>query len=156
MGHCYVNSPVGWLYINEEDGYIVEILFKAPEKEETALGCNGNNPILLQCVTELSEYFEGRRKEFTVPIRLKGGTEFRRGVWEELCRIPYGKVISYKELAEKIGNPKAIRAVGGANHNNPISIIVPCHRVIGANGKLVGYGGGLDKKELLLKLEGVV
>jgi len=104
------------------------------------------------CSQELDAYFTGKLKSFTVPIRLVG-TDFRMKVWNELCNIPYGETISYKELAQRIGNPRAIRAVGGANHHNPVSIIVPCHRVIGAGGGLTGYGGGLDNKSFLLKLE---
>jgi methylated-DNA-[protein]-cysteine S-methyltransferase len=101
---------------------------------------------------QLRRYFRGELTSFEVPIALKG-TEFQRQVWEELCRIPYGQTISYGELARRIGNPNAMRAVGLANGRNPIGIIVPCHRVIGANGTLTGYGGGLPRKKLLLELE---
>lgn len=103
---------------------------------------------------QLSEYFAGERREFDTPVTFIGGTPFQRKVWQELLKIPYGEVRTYKDIAREIGMPKAVRAVGGANNKNPISIIVPCHRVIGSNGALVGYGGGLDKKEYLLKLEG--
>lgn len=103
---------------------------------------------------QLHEYFSGERREFDIPIVFLGGTPFQRKVWEELQKIPYGEVRSYKEIAQAIGMPKAVRAVGGANNQNPIPIIVPCHRVIGSNGALVGYSGGLDKKEFLLKHEG--
>lgn len=102
--------------------------------------------------TELEEYFAGKRKEFTVPIDLCG-TPFQKMVWQELLKIPYGETRSYKDIAMAIDAPKAVRAIGGANHNNPIPIIVPCHRVIGSNGALVGYGGGLSVKEKLLALE---
>ncbi len=101
---------------------------------------------------ELNEYFAGKRKTFTIKYSFDG-TEFQNKVWQALCDIPYGETRSYKEIAIAVGNPKASRAVGLANNKNPISIIVPCHRVIGANGKLVGYAGGLDMKETLLKLE---
>jgi methylated-DNA-[protein]-cysteine S-methyltransferase len=101
---------------------------------------------------ELSEYFDGRRQRFTVPVRPEG-TPFQRRVWDELCLIPYGTTISYGELARRIGRPRAMRAVGLANGANPIAIIVPCHRVIGSNGRLTGYGGGLPTKERLLALE---
>ena len=101
---------------------------------------------------QLSEYFDGRRKEFSLPLKMRG-TEFQRKVWSALREIPYGETCSYKDLATKIGSPKAVRAVGGANHNNPFIIVVPCHRVIGAGGNLVGYGGGLEMKQLLLELE---
>jgi O-6-methylguanine DNA methyltransferase len=102
---------------------------------------------------QLTEYFVGERREFTLELDLYG-TDFQKRVWSLLREIPYGEVRSYKEIAFGTGSPKAVRAVGGANHNNPISIIVPCHRVIGACGTLVGYGGGLDIKKFLLQLEG--
>jgi len=101
---------------------------------------------------QLKEYFSGKRKDFDLPLALQG-TPFRMKVWQALLEIPYGETRSYKDVAVRVGNPKAIRAVGGANHNNPISIIVPCHRVIGADGSLVGYGGGLNNKMRLLELE---
>lgn len=103
---------------------------------------------------QLNGYFAGERRQFDTPVTFVGGTPFQRKVWQELLNIPYGEVRSYKDIARAIGMPKAVRAVGGANNKNPISIIVPCHRVVGSNGALVGYGGGLDKKEYLLKLEG--
>ena len=101
---------------------------------------------------ELAEYFEGKRRVFTVPLHLVG-TEFHKKVWNELLKIPYGKTVSYKQVAENIGNPKAVRAVANANALNKISIIVPCHRVIGSNGSLTGYASGLDNKRWLLRLE---
>ena len=111
-----------------------------------------NNPVVQQTIKELEEYFAGNRKVFTVPLDLRG-TEFQKKVWEALREIPYGETRSYKEIAEKIGNPKASRAVGMANHRNPIGIVVPCHRVVGANGKLTGYAGGIPMKQALLELE---
>ena len=101
---------------------------------------------------QLDEYFAGKRKEFDIPTRLEG-TEFQKRVWEELRKIPYGKTVTYKDIAEAVGCQKGFRAVGLANNRNPISIIYPCHRVIGSNGSLTGYGGGLDVKEKLLELE---
>ncbi len=101
---------------------------------------------------ELESYFRGDLKEFTCPLDLRG-TEFQKRCWEALLKIPYGKVCSYGDIAREIGSPKAFRAVGQANHNNPVPIIVPCHRVIGSNGTLTGYGGGLSVKEKLLELE---
>jgi len=115
-------------------------------------GTEGENPILLAARTQLEEYFAGTRREFALPLA-PCGTEFRRSVWQALCTIPYGQTVSYGQLAAMIGSPKAARAVGGANHVNPISIIIPCHRVIGAAGDLVGYGGGLWRKQWLLDLE---
>jgi len=108
--------------------------------------------VLDQCVGELDAYFAGKLKEFTVPVKAVG-TDFRMRCWTALQGIKYGETISYKELARRINQPTAIRAVGGANHHNPISIIIPCHRVIGAAGKLVGYGGGVDVKSFLLSHE---
>ena len=107
---------------------------------------------LVQCVRELDGYFAGRLKNFTVQTIITG-TPFQVKAWEALTKIPYGDTISYKQLAANIGAPKAVRAVGGANNKNKISIIIPCHRVIGADGGLVGYGGGLDNKKFLLDLE---
>lgn len=108
--------------------------------------------LIKEAAKELIEYLDGNRVTFDVPFALYG-TDFQRSVWKALCDIPYGETRSYKQIAEAIGNPKASRAVGLANNRNPIIIMVPCHRVIGANGKLVGYGGGLDMKERLLNLE---
>ena len=103
-------------------------------------------------VSQLNEYFAGTRKSFDLPLKFDG-TEFQNRVWRELQNIPYGKTISYKELAEKTGNIKACRAVGMANNKNPLPIIIPCHRVVGSNGKLTGYAGGLEVKKFLLELE---
>ncbi len=102
--------------------------------------------------SQLCEYFEGKRKDFTIPYKLVG-TEFQKQVWHALCNIPYGEVRSYKDLAIAVGNAKASRAIGMANNKNPITVIVPCHRVIGSSGKLVGYAGGLEMKEFLLNME---
>ena len=109
-------------------------------------------PMIRQTMTELIEYFDGRRTEFSISLNPEG-TEFQKKVWEALRAIPYGETRSYQEIAEAIGNKKACRAVGMANHHNPIMCIIPCHRVIGAKGTLVGYAGGLDKKAALLALE---
>lgn len=109
-------------------------------------------PLLVMAKQQLLEYMAGKRKEFDLPLSLKG-TEFQKKVWAALTEIPYGETRTYGQIAAVVGNPKAGRAVGMANHRNPVSIVVPCHRVIGAGGKLVGYGGGLDRKEKLLALE---
>ncbi len=106
-----------------------------------------------KALCELKEYFEGSLTEFTLPLAPEG-TEFQKRVWRALCTIPYGETRSYGEIAKLIGNPKACRAVGGANNKNPIMIVIPCHRVIGADGSLVGYAGGTDIKKRLLELEG--
>ncbi len=109
-------------------------------------------PVLRHAATELREYFAGTRRDFTVPLALVG-TDFQKRVWAELCNIPYAQTWSYVELARRIGQPQASRAVGAANGRNPIPILVPCHRVIGASGQLTGYGGGLPRKKMLLELE---
>ena len=165
---CY-DSPVGQLLVAARDGHIVEISFteadtrpkfcraaqpagSAASQEPAAAISPGDTAVAQACIAELEAYFAGKLKDFTVPIKLTG-TDFRKKVWTALMNIPYGQTISYKQLAINIGQPSAVRAVGGANNNNPISIIVPCHRVIGADGALVGYGGGLGNKEFLLELE---
>ncbi|SHM77170.1 methylated-DNA-[protein]-cysteine S-methyltransferase [Caldanaerovirga acetigignens] len=112
------------------------------------------SPINKRLKEELLEYLGGRRKNFTVPLDLKG-TTFQKRVWDELLKIPYGKVKSYGQIARELGKPGAARAVGLANNRNPVPILVPCHRVVGSDGSLVGYGGGLEFKKFLLKLEGV-
>lgn len=112
----------------------------------------GTSEVIERAIGQLDEYFAGRRTAFDIPIVFTG-SEFQCTVWKELMRIPYGTTVSYGELARRIGNPKAVRAVASANATNPISIFVPCHRVIGCNHKLTGYGGGLDAKKRLLELE---
>lgn len=113
---------------------------------------DGTSDVTRRAIVELDEYFGGRRRDFTVPVVFTG-SEFQCRVWTELMRIPYGTTVSYGELARRIGNPKAVRAVASANATNPISILVPCHRVIGSDHRLTGYGGGLDAKRELLTLE---
>lgn len=140
------NSPVGILTLVSDGESITEIKYKNCEVTQN------EDKIIKKCIQELDAYFAGNLREFTTPVKPRG-TAFRTRVWAELQKIPYGEVISYKELAKRIGNPAASRAVGGANHHNPINIIIPCHRVIGTDGKLTGYGGGLDKKDFLLNLE---
>ena len=142
-----MDSPVGPLTLTEEDGALTEVLFGAYEAE------GENSPLLQEAARQLNEYFAGGRRVFDLPVR-PAGTAFQKQVWRALAGIPYGETRSYAEIARAVGRPKAFRAVGMANHRNPISIIIPCHRVVGADGSLTGYGGGLDKKTFLLKLEG--
>ena len=134
-------------------------IFLNPKKEikelSAATKLRSDDPYLFGIFNQLKEYFAGTRKKFDVPLDVEG-TEFQKRVWKELQKIPYGKTISYKTLSEKLGDVKSIRAVGTANGKNPIAIIIPCHRVIGADGKLIGYAGGLDIKEKLLHLEGAL
>jgi methylated-DNA-[protein]-cysteine S-methyltransferase len=106
-------------------------------------------------IHQLNAYFDGKRESFNVPLHIVG-TDFHKKVWKELKKITFGKTVSYKQIAERIGNPKSVRAVGQANNRNPIPIIIPCHRIIGANGNLIGYGGGLDMKRKLLIHEGIL
>lgn len=143
---CRFESPAGTLWIAEEKGAVTHIT-NTPLPTEY-----GESPVLRQAVSELTEYFAGTRKNFSVPIA-PAGTAFQLKVWAALRDIPYGETRSYGEIAAAVGNPKASRAVGGANHRNPILILTPCHRVIGANGALTGFGAGLPMKEALLKLE---
>ena len=133
----------------EEDGALLAIT-----THRSYEGICQETPLIKEACRQLSEYLKGERKTFDLPLNPKG-TDFQKCVWRALCDIPYGETRTYKQIAEAIGNPKAVRAVGMANNRNPITIIVPCHRVIGANGTLVGYGGGLEMKEFLLRLEKV-
>jgi methylated-DNA-[protein]-cysteine S-methyltransferase len=149
-GLAYYNSPVGELIIESEEDKITTVNFLKDSKRE-----ENSTAVIDQCITELDEYFYKGRKFFTVELN-PPGTEFQKKVWNELLTIPYGKTISYEALAIRIGNIKSIRAVGLANGQNPIAIIIPCHRVIGKGGELVGYGGGLDNKEWLLHHEGAI
>jgi methylated-DNA-[protein]-cysteine S-methyltransferase len=154
MNYTYLETPIGALLIAGDDQAVRRIEFPKngkparpePDWHESARGPVG------EAVRQLREYFAGKREEFDLPLA-PVGTEFQRGVWRRLQEIPYGETISYGELAKRVGNPKASRAVGAANGQNPIPIVIPCHRVIGANGKLTGFGGGLPIKEALLALE---
>ena len=150
-----IDSPVGVLKLVANDISLIAVLWEneTPNRVRLAeLIENKQHPILLETQKQLSEYFEGQRKIFDLPLNFEG-TEFQQKVWQALLTIPFGETRSYKDIAEQIGNVKAVRAVGAANGKNPISIIAPCHRVVGANGKLVGFAGGLENKDVLLKLE---
>ncbi|MBM4174812.1 MAG: methylated-DNA--[protein]-cysteine S-methyltransferase [Ignavibacteria bacterium] len=147
----YYNSPIGLTKITASENGINSVDF-IEEQAEKGLR---THPILDECVTQLDEYFKGKRKEFTVKLN-HDGTEFQKKVWNELLKISFGKTVSYLELAKSLGDVKAIRAVGKANSKNKIAIIIPCHRVIGSNGNLTGYAGGLWRKEWLLKHEGIL
>jgi methylated-DNA-[protein]-cysteine S-methyltransferase len=146
----YYDSPIGPLGIAEENGVITRVFFqvdKAPLGFEEA-----ETPLIKKAASQLEEYFKAAREKFDLPILL-AGTEFQKAVWNSLLTIPFGETRSYKDIAVQIGNSRACRAVGMANNRNPIVIIVPCHRVIGSNGALTGYGGGLEAKQYLLELE---
>lgn len=141
-----INSPIGILTLAEENEALTAIIFGSTEHE------TGKTALLTETAKQLDAYFDGRLKHFDVPLAPRG-TEFQQKVWQQLLTIPYGKTATYGEIAAQCGNPKACRAVGGANNKNPIPIIIPCHRVIGASNKLVGYAGGLDIKQKLLDIE---
>ena len=142
------SSPIGDLVVSVTEKGVSKIYFS----DEPVVFEAKQNEILSACLTQMAEYFDGTRPEFSVPLDLEG-TPFRMAVWRALLQIPYGATSSYGGVAAAIGKPKAVRAVGGANHNNPVSIIVPCHRVIGSDGGLTGYGGGLHGKRWLLDHE---
>ena len=146
----YYESPIGKIGIAENGEAITNVYFQDEEVKDAIVK---ETPLILKAATELNEYFKGLRKSFDVPL-MPSGTDFRNQVWQSLCEIPYGETRSYKDVAININNPKAFRAVGLANHNNPIPIFIPCHRVIGKDHKLVGYAGGLEIKKYLLELEG--
>ena len=140
-------TVLGSVTLVEEDGALLAI-----STHHVYDGICQETPLIKEAHQQLSEYLKGERKSFDLPLRMKG-TDFQQRVWNALLKIPYGETRSYKQIAEAIGNPKAVRAVGMANNRNPLLIVVPCHRVIGADGKLVGYGAGIEKKEFLLRLE---
>lgn len=147
----YFLAPVGYFRLEADNDGLQSLLLNSPPADELVV-LAPSHPVLILVHQQLQEYFSGLRQEFTVPLSMKG-TEFQLAAWQALQTIPYGKTVSYKTIAEQIDRPKAMRAVGMANNRNPVAIIVPCHRVIGANGKLVGYGGGLDMKQWLLTHE---
>jgi methylated-DNA-[protein]-cysteine S-methyltransferase len=148
-------SPVGQLKLVASDKGLVAILWENDSPRRVRLSDlvrNDQHPVLLRTEQQLTEYFAGKRQTFSVPLDMRG-TPFQKNVWEALLAIPFGETRSYGQLAKQLGNPNATRAVGAANGRNPLSIIVPCHRVIGSSGKLTGFAGGLDTKAHLLTLE---
>ncbi len=146
----YYESPAGLIEILASEQGVTSLLFVKKRSGRTK-----NNDHTLACSNQIHEYFNKDRNEFSVPLDLQG-TDFQKRVWKELLNIPFGKTISYMQMAVNLGDKKCIRAAGTANGRNPVCIIVPCHRVIGSNGTLVGYGGGLDKKKFLLEHEGML
>lgn len=153
MYYCYLDTPIGELLLAGEDDALAMIGFpKGSMRRDPEADWIYNEKPLTKVRQQLEEYFAGERKDFDLPLRIKG-TEFQVSVLKALQEIPYGETVSYGEIARRIGRPKAVRAVGAANGRNPIPIVVPCHRVIGSSGDLTGFGGGLDTKEALLRLE---
>jgi methylated-DNA-[protein]-cysteine S-methyltransferase len=144
----YYDSPIGLIEIAGTSTAVIALNFVAERCREVA-----SHSLATEAVRQLDEYFDGKRRTFNIEMAL-GGTEFQQQVWQQLQTVPYGCVASYQDIARGVGRPAAVRAVGAANGRNPIAIMVPCHRIIGKNGHLVGYGSGLWRKEWLLKHEG--
>ena len=152
-----IPSPVGILKLVATENALVAVLWENENPKRVRLAElieQVDHPILLETQKQLCEYFAGTRQQFDLPLDFEG-TVFQKKVWHALLSIPFGETRSYRDIAEQVGNIKAVRAVGAANGKNPISIIAPCHRVVGVNGKLVGFAGGLNNKEILLRLESV-
>ncbi len=153
MYYSYVDSPIGPLLLSGEGETICGLYFSTGNKARGAdAAWERYDAPFLAAKKQLGEYFSGHRKEFELPLQPRG-TPFQLKVLDVLQQIPYGSMVSYAEVAQQIGNPKAVRAVGAANGNNPIALIIPCHRVVGSNGSLTGFGGGLEAKRFLLDLE---
>lgn len=150
-----ISSPVGYIRLIASDMGLAAVLWEGEDYTRTKLPTperQDKHPVLLQTAMQLEAYFDRKRTDFTVPLDFRG-TDFQVRVWEALLRIPYGVTKTYGDLARLLGDTKAVRAVGGALNKNPVSIIVPCHRVVGVSGKLVGFAGGLHNKSILLELE---
>jgi len=143
-----MNSPMGKVTVTADHQGVTSVAFGVAQRAEQP------SDVTNSAVSQLTSYFAGSLKHFDLPLSQQG-TAFQKQVWSALCEISYGQTASYSDIANRINNPKAVRAVGMANGRNPIAIIVPCHRIIGANGTLTGYAGGIDKKHALLQLEGI-
>jgi methylated-DNA-[protein]-cysteine S-methyltransferase len=152
--HAVVPTPIGGLGVSVLAGAVVEVSFGAPVESDAVQAAL--DPVLAAALHELTEYFAGERTELTVPTRFVHGSPFERAVWGQILSIPYGDTRTYGEIARAIGEPGGAQAVGAACGHNPVPVIVPCHRVVGAGGKLVGFGGGLPRKRRLLQLEALV
>ncbi|MBQ8173141.1 MAG: methylated-DNA--[Mailhella sp.] len=160
MPSIFYDSPIGCLLLEERDGCLVSI---SPVRKDAVSSLEANEkhplttktPLLRETCLQLEQYFKGYRRQFDIPLA-PVGTLFQRRVWEALCAIPYGKTVSYGDIARVVDSPRAFRAVGMACHNNPLMIVVPCHRVLAAGGRIGGYSEGLAIKYFLLRLEGVL
>lgn len=150
---AYYQSDIGLIGITSSQAAIKSLYFIDDDAIVKPANQSGEPEVLQQCQIQLDEYFKGSRENFTLTLE-PDGTSFQKAVWQQLLNIPFGQTVSYLDIARLVGNAKAVRAVGAANGQNPISLIIPCHRVIGSNGKLTGYGGGMWRKEWLLKHEG--
>ncbi len=146
-----IDTPIGKLRLVSDGSALLRVEFQGQHGKD---GVESEDPVLAQACLQLEEYFAGRRQHFDLPLGADG-TAFQQAVWSSLRGIPYGELRSYRDIAQALGKPKAVRAVGAANGRNPLPIVVPCHRVVGSNGKLTGFAGGLDCKRRLLALEGV-
>lgn len=154
--YCFVGSPIGRLTLCSDGAALTGLYMETPGDQPSVQAAGREDPEvspLREAARQLDQYFSGRLRKFELPLQLRG-TEFQRRVWNALTTIPFGETRSYSQLARDIGNPSACRAVGLANGKNPIAVIVPCHRVIGADGSLTGFGGGLPRKQWLLRHEG--
>lgn len=152
MPHTFFESPLGTLTLVASDVGLQAVWWPDDQRAQPPGERDDTHPILVRAVSELREYFAGQRRDFTVPLD-PAGTPFQRSAWQALATIPYGRTITYGEQARRLGDPAKARAVGAANGRNPISIIVPCHRVVGASGALTGFAGGMDAKRWLLEFE---
>ena len=154
MNYQFLDTPLGRLRLVSDGTHLVTIEFEG-RHGHSAADHEVCDPVLSSCASQLEEYFAGERDTFDLPLAA-GGTDFQRAVWAALADIPYGELRSYRDIAEAIDNPAAVRAVGAANGRNPLPIVVPCHRVIGSDGSLTGFAGGLEAKTRLLQLEGAL
>jgi len=154
MNYQFLDTPIGTLRLVSDGRHLTQVEFPN-HHGDVGKDQQRSDPVLKACARQLREYFAGKRRVFDLPLAAEG-TDFQKSVWAALSEIPYGEMRSYGDIARVIGNPKAVRAVGGANGKNPLSIIVPCHRVIGSDGSLTGFGGGLSIKKKLLGLEGAL
>lgn len=149
--YMVVKTPVDDLMLVADDSALIGVYF-SPFTPADDWKRDPSHPILQEAAQQLHDYFAGKRNKFTIPLRLEG-TDFQKKIWKEIARIPHGKTISYSDLAKRAGNPEAVRAAGTSTGRNPIAIVIPCHRVVGKNGAMCGFGGGLPRKKFLLNLE---
>lgn len=155
---CRYDSPLGTMLLAASDRGLAGVWFEGQKHGPDARGWreDASHPVLQAAVAQLRSYFAGERQDFELPLDLQAGTPFQQSVWSALCAIPRGDTTSYAALARRLGKPQAARAIGAAVGRNPVSIVVPCHRVLGTGGSLTGYAGGLERKTALLQLEGVL